>query len=218
MVDPSMMKRRKTGLPRVLPAFSHINRYWDPHQEVYAAKILPGQYYVTLHGEMIVTVLGSCVSACIRDSLFGIGGMNHFMLPNSGGSRGRGAHIQSTDDAARYGVHAMELLINEILKNGGQRKNLEVKITGGGRMIANISDIGQQNIDFVREFVDTEGLFIAAEDVGDIYPRKVYYYPATGKVRVKKLRTMHNETIANRETEYLMDLNKKSDRGDIELF
>ena len=212
------MKRRKTGLPRVLSAFSHINRYWDPHQEIYAAKILPGQYYVTLHGEMIVTVLGSCVSACIRDSLCGIGGMNHFMLPTSAGSRGRGAHIQSTDDAARYGVHAMELLINEILKNGGQRKNLEVKITGGGRMIANISDIGQQNIDFVREFIDTEGLFIAAEDVGDIYPRKVYYYPATGKVRVKKLRTMHNETIANRETEYLMDLSKKSDRGDIELF
>ena len=218
MVDPSMMKRRKTGLPRVLRAFSHINRYWDPHQEVYAAKILPGQYYVTLHEEMIVTVLGSCVSACIRDSQCGIGGMNHFMLPNSGESRGLGAHIQSTDDAARYGVHAMELLINEILKNGGQRKNLEVKITGGGRMIANISDIGQQNIDFVREFVNTEGLFIAAEDVGDIYPRKVYYYPATGKVRVKKLRTMHNETIANRETEYLMDLNDKSIRGDIELF
>jgi len=213
-----MMKKRKSGLPKVLRRFSHINRYWDPYQEVYAAKILPGQYYVTLHGEMIVTVLGSCVSACIRDSIFGIGGMNHFMLPNSGGSRDRGALIQSTDNAARYGVHAMELLINEILKNGGQRKNLEVKITGGGRMIANISDIGQQNIDFVREFIDIEGLSIAAEEVGDIYPRKVYYYPATGKVRVKKLRTMHNETIASRETEYMMDLRKKSDRGDIELF
>ena len=122
------------------------------------------------------------------------------------------------DEAARYGVYAMELLINEILKNGGRRENLEVKITGGGRMLANMSDIGQRNIDFVRKFLVTEGLEVAAEDLGDIYPRKVYYFPATGKVRVKKLRTMHNSTITEREHEYMQDLQRIAPQGDVELF
>ena len=218
MVAQFMMNKQTTELPEALAAFSHINRYWDPHQEVYAAKILPGQYYVTLHEEMIVTVLGSCVSACIRDTLFGIGGMNHFMLPSSGESVAENRHVQNTDGAARYGVHAMELLINEILKHGGQRKNLEIKITGGGKMLAKMADIGQKNIDFVRQFLHTEGLGITAEEVGDVYPRKVYYYPRTGKVRVKKLRTLHNDTIVNRETEYMKDLRQEPIRSDIELF
>jgi len=208
-------------LPAALPGFSHINRYWDPHTDCFAAKIMPGEYYVTTQGEMVVTVLGSCVSACIRDRVFGIGGMNHFMLPGGGGSGGdiaNTAHGQAMDESARYGVYAMELLINEILKNGGNRKNLEVKITGGGRMLANMSDIGKRNIDFVRQFLKTEGLEVTAEDLGDIYPRKVYYFPATGKVRMKKLRTMHNDTITSREHQYLEELRKKSVQSDVELF
>lgn len=206
--------RNKNNLPVVLPGFVHINRYWDPHEACYAAKILPGQYYVTLHGEMVVTVLGSCVSACIRDRVFGIGGMNHFMLPSGGATES----TVGTDDAARYGIYAMELLINEILKNGGIKKNLEVKITGGGRMLANMSDIGKRNIEFVRQFLAMEGLAIAAEEVGDIYPRKVYYHPDTGKVRVKKLRSMHNDTVSDREREYMEELKKSAGSGDVELF
>jgi chemotaxis protein CheD len=205
-------------LPAVLLGFAHINRYWDPHEECFAAKILPGQYYVSLHGEMVVTVLGSCVSACIRDRVFGVGGMNHFMLPHGGGASADEGHGQPMDEAARYGVYAMEMLINEILKNGGSRQNLEVKITGGGSMLANMSDIGKRNIDFVREFLVTEGLEVVAEDLGDIYPRKVYYYPATGKMRVKKLRTMHNSTVTQREDAYLQDLRKQAPQGDVELF
>ena len=208
----------RENLPAVLPAFAHINRYWDPHEAYFTAKILPGQYYVTLHEEMVVTVLGSCVSACIRDRVFGIGGMNHFMLPNGGGGGDDAGSGNPVDEAARYGVYAMEMLINEILKNGGRRENLEVKITGGGRMLANMSDIGRRNIDFVRKFLATEGLEVAAEDLGDIYPRKVYYFPVSGKVRVKKLRTMHNTTITEREHAYLQDLQKKAPQGDVELF
>jgi chemotaxis protein CheD len=213
-----MASRSRDNLPAVLPGFAHINRYWDPHEDCFAAKILPGQYYVSLHGEMVVTVLGSCVSACIRDRIFGVGGMNHFMLPNAGGASAETESGQRMDEAARYGVYAMEMLINEILKNGGRRDNLEVKITGGGRMLANMSDIGKRNIDFVSEFLATEGLEVVAEDLGDIYPRKVYYYPATGKMRVKKLRTMHNSTVTQREDAYLQDLRKQAPQGDVELF
>jgi chemotaxis protein CheD len=213
-----MALRSKDNLPPILPGFAHINRYWDPHEDCFAAKILPGQYYVTLHGEMIITVLGSCVSACIRDSVFGIGGMNHFMLPDDGKSSAAKGPGRIMDESARYGVYAMELLINDILKNGGRRENLEVKITGGGRMLANMSDIGKRNIDFVRKFLVTEGLEIVAEEVGDIYPRKVQYHPGTGKVRVKKLRSMHDDTIARREHAYLRGLQQQSVQGEVELF
>ena len=218
MTYPLSTSRNRTDLPIALPQFAHINRYWDPHAECIAAKILPGEYYVTLNDEMVVTVLGSCVSACIRDKVFCIGGMNHFMLPNGGGDTADVGRGQTADVSARYGVYAMEMLINEILKNGGSRQNLEVKITGGGKMLANMADIGKRNIDFVRRFLATEGLDIAAEEVGDIYPRKVYYYPATGKVRVKKLRTVHNRTITSREQEYLDKLRQCSDQGSVELF
>jgi len=201
-----------------LPGFGHINRFWEPQAECFAAKILPGQYYVSSNEEMIVTVLGSCVSACIRDRIFGIGGMNHFMLPNEGTGQVMQARNLANDESARYGVFAMELLINEILKNGGQRQNLEVKITGGGRMLANMSDIGRRNIDFVRKFLATEELEVVAEDLGDIYPRKVCYFPVTGKLRVKRLRTMHNDTITLREEAYQQDLRKQAPQGDVELF
>lgn len=210
--------KHKIDPPPALPGFSHIHRYWDPQLECFAAKILPGQYYVTLHDEFVVTVLGSCVSACIRDRAFGIGGMNHFMLPNEGKISSAQDHGHMLDEAARYGVYAMELLINDILKNGGRRQNLEVKITGGGRMLAHLSDVGLNNITFVKKFLAMEGLAIAAEDVGDIYPRKVHYFPGTGKVKVKKLRSMHNDSIARREGAYLQDLRQQAPQGAVELF
>lgn len=202
---------------KVLRGFSEINRYWDRQRNMYAAKILPGQYYVTVEEELIATVLGSCVSACIRDPAMGIGGMNHFMLPTGEHS---GKLMERNSDAARYGNFAMEKLINDILKYGGVRENLEVKVFGGGKVIEHMteSDIGGKNIRFVREFLATEGFQIVAEDLGDIYPRKVLYEPKTGKVHIKKLRTMHNDTIAKREASYKKELENKPVAGDIELF
>ena len=206
------------NLPPTLPRFAHINRYWDPHQKCFTAKILPGQYYITLHGEMIVTVLGSCISACIRDPVTGIGGMNHFMLP--GIKKGVQAEKDRLDarEAEIYGIYAMESLINEILKNGGRRENLEVKITGGGRILNKLSDIGKSNIDFVRHFLKTDGLQLAGEDVGGIYPRKVYYCPATGIVSVKKLIKLNNMTIFNREHDYENEIQSKIKQGDMVIF
>lgn len=201
-----------------LPGFKDISRYWDKMNDCYAAKILPGEYYVTIHDELITTVLGSCVSACVRDTVFGIGGMNHFMLPAN-----KGEDVSSfggAGESTRYGNFAMEQMINDILKNGGRRKNLEIKVFGGGKVLKNMStlDIGQKNIDFVMQYIKDESLKLTAEDLGDNYPRKVIFFPTTGKVRVKKLRSMHNNTIIERETSYIKTIAKAPSSGEIELF
>lgn len=203
---------------RCIPGFDHINKYWDKACEMHAAKILPGEYYVTTQEEIIVTVLGSCISACIRDVVFGIGGMNHFMLPVSRDeiSSHRGPAFNTT--ATRYGNFAMEALINSILKNGGSKENLEVKIFGGGRILEQMTNIGAMNIKFVKEFIKIEQLKLAGEDVGDIYPRKVYYYPLSGRVKLKKLMALHNNTIVEREVKYLDALEHEKIEGDIDLF
>ncbi len=194
-----------------LPGFEKINRYWDKTRGIYGAKILPGEFYVTMKDESISTVLGSCISACVRDRKLGIGGMNHFMLPATTDEGAMGS-------ANRYGNFAMENLINEILKNGGKRDNLEVKVFGGGKILQNMTDVGLRNIQFVREYLHLENLQVVSEDVGDICPRKVIYFPASGKALMKKLRSLHNETVITREKTYMHDLDDKPDSGDIELF
>ena len=213
-------RRRLTyaGDARVLPGYDHIKRYWDPTRNVYAAKILPGEYYVTVGDEMITTVLGSCISACVRDPVFGVGGMNHFMLPQSGGNAEDSWNDSMVSASARYGNVAMEHLITDIQKFGGVRENLEVKITGGGKVLAMMSDVGRRNIHFVREYIRMEGLRLMAEDVGDVFPRKVFYQPKSGRVQVKKLRTLHNDTIQRREEQYLERLRAPAPRTQPEMF
>ena len=208
-----------TSIPRpplVLPGFEHVKRSWNHTYEAYAARILPGEYYVTKSDEGVYTTLGSCISACIRDKVSGIGGMNHFMLPASGDADGYKS--TSLSAATRYGNFAMEHLINVILKNGGKRQNLEVKLFGGGRILQNMTDVGMRNIIFARDYIKTEGLKVVAEDVGDIFPRMVVYFPATGKVRVKRLRSLHNNAIVEEEIRYIHTVESKPVCGDIELF
>lgn len=202
--------------PLALPGFEHVRRSWNNTFEAYAARILPGEYYVTVNDEGVYTTLGSCISACIRDRVSGIGGMNHFMLPASADADGWKS--TSLSAATRYGNFAMEHLINNILKNGGKRQNLEVKLFGGGRILKNMTDVGMRNIAFVRDYLVTEGLKVAVEDVGDIFPRMVVYFPASGRVRVKRLRSLHNNTIAEEENRYLKTVENKAVCGDIELF
>lgn len=201
-----------------LPGFEKINRYVDKRTHRVTAKILPGEYYVTMNDELIATVLGSCISACVRCKVFGIGGMNHFMLPMSH-SNGHDSWINGNNsEATRYGNYAMEHMINDILKQGASRKHLEVKLVGGGRILKNMSDVGARNISFVHEYIRAEGLELAGEDLGDIYPRKVIYDPMTGKVRVKKLQTLHNDTIIRRELAYRHQIEDEPVAGEIELF
>jgi len=189
--------------------------YFDREHNTQAAKILPGEFYATGREMVLVTVLGSCVCACIRDKVSGIGGMNHFMLPDSGQDR-----TNPLGDSARYGVYAMEVLINQLLKMGAKRGNFEAKVFGGGSVLRGftVANIGERNAEFVLQFLKTEKIAVAAKDLLDIYPRKVYYFPSTGLVRVKKLKQVHNDTIINRETEYNTRLQYAKLEGDVELF
>lgn len=191
--------------------YPDIKRHWDGVHSVYAARVLPGQYYVSgREDEMITTVLGSCISACIRDNVLNIGGLNHFMLPEG--------DTDMDGMAARYGAYAMEHLINDILKVGGRRENLEVKIFGGGKMMRGLSDVGGKNIAFVRSFLAVEGLQVVAEDVGLEFSRKINYFPTTGRVLVKRLRSLHANMVINEEAEYERKLHDKPTANDIELF
>lgn len=211
----------KYFLPPALPGFEHINRSWNTIHESCMARIKPGEYYVTNHDEGILTVLGSCISACIRDRVTGIGGMNHFMLPAVPGGEPAEWVAAGLGAATRYGNYAMEYLINEIMKNaknGCIRENLEVKIFGGSQVIETMADIGNRNIRFVRDYLKMERLQVTVEDVGDIYPRTIIYFPSTGLVRVKRLQTMHVKLIADQEKKYMKSVADKPVAGDIELF
>ncbi len=201
-----------------LPGFEHVRRSWNHNYQSYAARILPGEYYVTKNDEGVYTTLGSCISACIRDRVSGIGGMNHFMLPSTDSSEADAWKASSQSSATRYGNYAMEHLINEIMRNGGKRQNLEVKIFGGGRILENMTDVGERNINFVRDYLQLEGLQVVSEDVGSIYPRMVVYFPQSGRARVKRLRSLHNNTIASQEISYIDTLKAKPISGEIELF
>lgn len=191
------------------------NLYFDRQHNCEAAKIYPGEYFATARDMLLVTVLGSCVSACIRDKISGIGGMNHFMLPDSGQDQNNPVGV-----SARYGVYAMETLINQLLKMGAKRRNLEAKVFGGGAVLRGftVGNIGERNADFVLKFLNTEKISVAAQDLLDIYPRKVYYFPNTGLVRVKKLKQVHNDTVIGRESEYVRRLHYAKIEGDVELF
>jgi chemotaxis protein CheD len=201
-----------------LPAFEHFQCHWDPTLKASTVKIFPGQYYVTKQEEMIITILGSCISACIRDQTLGLGGMNHFMLPQKSGHHNSIPDKSPWSIAARYGNFAMELLINAILRNGGERKNLEVKIFGGAKILAHMRDIGGLNISFIREYLLTEKLSILAEDLGGCHPRKIHYSPATGKVMVKRLSPLMNAALARRERSFGRELSHSDFSGTVELF
>jgi chemotaxis protein CheD len=190
--------------------------YFDRTFDCNAAKISPGEYYFTDKDMVIVTVLGSCVSACIRDSVTGIGGMNHFMLPDSAAAD----KDSPVSESMRYGTYAMEVLINQLLRNGARRENLEAKIFGGGNVLKSFTtmNVGDRNAIFVRRFLKEERIKVTGEDLLDIYPRKVYYFPKTGKVLVKKLKNMHNDTLVKREEAYASKLKVADVGGEIDLF
>jgi chemotaxis protein CheD len=191
------------------------NLYFDNSFNMEVAKILPGEYYVTRREMVLVTTLGSCVAACIRDKTSGIGGMNHFMLPeNTTESSGWGS------TSTRYGTYAMETLINQLLKLGAQRSNLEAKLFGGGTVIKNMPtmNVGERNAEFGLNYLEIEGIPLVADDLLDSFPRKVYFFPQSGKVLVKKLKNLNNATIILRENEYQTALAKTKVAGDVELF
>ena len=208
----------KPSMPAALPGFETINRYWDSSNGLYVAKIHPGEYYVTTHGEMVTTVLGSCISACIRCAETKIGGMNHFMLPEEVAGGKDAWEVTSVNAGTRYGTFAMEHLINNILRFGGRKDALEVKLFGGGRVMQLQLDVASRNVEFAEGFVRQEGLALISSDLGGVHPRKVNYFPETGKVRMKKLTASSNDTLVKREQSYRDELVQKPQETEIELF
>lgn len=165
--------------------------FHDNHFQHNAVKVLPGEYYVTDENLLLVTVLGSCIAACLWDSRMGVGGMNHFMLPVG----------DSTDLSGRYGSYAMELLINEMMKRGARREYIQAKIFGGAQVIHGFTNmnVGERNTQFVRDYLRTERIPVVSEDVLDIFPRKVVFFGTSGKAMVKRLAHTHREELAAQE-------------------
>jgi chemotaxis protein CheD len=205
------------GLSKPLPGFEHVRRYRDASKGVVVAKLLPGDFYVTREDEVLDTVLGSCVAACIRCARLKVGGMNHFMLPKPSGA-GNDTWDDLQGRATRYGTASMEQLINRILSNGAKREELEVKVFGGARVLAVSTDVGARNVIFVREFLRNEGLKVLAEDVGDTCPRHVRYFPATGKVQVRHLGAGQQVGVVSREEKFLKGLDAEPVAGEVDLF
>jgi len=193
------------------------SRFFDRDFKRETVRIKPGEYFVTGEDLGISTVLGSCVSACLRDVASGIGGMNHFMLPFEAPSGAGHGTIVST--AARYGVHAMELTINELLQRGARREYLEAKVFGGAAVIDGLvlMNVGAQNARFVIDFLERESIAIVSRDLEGTQPRKVYYHPKSGVAFVKHLGLRDGSEIKHRERRYLAEVSRRRS-ADPELF
>ncbi|MFN3197683.1 MAG: chemoreceptor glutamine deamidase CheD [Bradymonadia bacterium] len=204
------------SLPPAYTPFQHIHRTWDSRHDQLAARLAPGEYYVTEQDEAITTTLGSCVSACIWDTLFAIGGMNHVMLPGEEPIGGDPFADMPAARSTRFGAYAMELLINDILSRGGSRRRLKAKICGGGDMGFGGPTIGRRNIAFVQRYLENEGIEIVSTDVGGTSPRQVYFFPKTGRLRVRKLHD--RQSVVQQEHSFRDTLDRAPSAGSIELF
>jgi len=191
-----------------------VRRYRDPRFDAIAVKVFPGEHYVTADAdEMLVTILGSCVSACIRDPLANVGGMNHFMLPESGG-----LGWDTASASMRYGNVAMERLINDVLSRGGSRQRLEIKVFGGGNVMRGTTNIGHRNAEFVESYLSAENLPIAAHHLRGNLPRRIHYFPATGKVMLLELQRTEEEAVVRSESDYKSKIQVEPVAGSAELF
>jgi chemotaxis protein CheD len=168
-----------------------VNRYWEPRLGAFIVQVLPGELYVTPEELVISTVLGSCVSACVRDARRRVGGINHFMLPDV--LRG------DEGDSARYGVYALECLVNQVLGSRGNRADLEAKVFGGGRVISAGGDVGRSNIELVRRFFADEQIEISSEDLGQQLARRVRYWPRTGRAQIQRIPMARAAKVVARE-------------------
>ncbi|MBL8669598.1 MAG: chemoreceptor glutamine deamidase CheD [Alphaproteobacteria bacterium] len=195
-------------------ARTSARRYWDPNVGGVVVNILMGEHYVSGSAdETLATLLGSCVAACIRDPVAGIGGMNHFLLPfDAAGAR--------TGDAGqmRYGTFAMERLINDVLAAGGRRERLEAKIFGGANVIKSSNPIGDANAQFVRDYLRVEQIFVAAEDLGGSFPRRILFGVAKGTVQRLELKRRPDMEIFGEELSYGARLKDAQVEGTVELF
>jgi chemotaxis protein CheD len=184
--------------------------------------IHPGEYLATGDDIIIATVLGSCVAVALKDEKASIGGLNHFMLPGMGLKELKGPDLYASDPA-KYGMYAMELLINEMLKMGCKKERLVAKVFGGGSVLAlgpgNQNTVPQSNIDFAFQFLKTEGIPVLAQDVGGTHARKILFFTRDGKVLLKRITGTLIAAVKQEERSYIdRILRKEKSAGDITLF
>jgi chemotaxis protein CheD len=192
----------------------YANRYFDNYFKHEAVKILPGEFYATYEDTMIVTVLGSCVAVCLYDPVSQVRGMNHFLLPTDE------SNSSLLSESARYGSYAIEMLINQMLKLGAKKSNLVAKVFGGGNVLKGLvlNNVGARNVAFTFDYLKTESIPVIARDVLNDYPRKVFFLPNDGSVKVKKIKSLHNTTILDRESDYRMRIKHVTAQGNVDLF
>ncbi|ACB32976.1 CheD [Leptothrix cholodnii SP-6] len=186
--------------------------FYDAFFKADAVKVLPGEYFVDNEDTLILTTLGSCIAACLWDRVARVGGMNHFMLPDVG---------SGAIDGGRYGSYAMELLINELQKRGANRSTLEAKVFGGGAVIGGMSslNVGERNTQFVLDYLRTERIPVVSKDVLEIYPRKVCFFPASGKAMVKRLAPTNTDAVAALDRDAAQKARSSSSvGGSVDLF
>ncbi len=196
------------AMPESLPEI-----YFDPYFELEAVKVLPGSYYVTGRDMILVSVLGSSVCACVKDSVTGVGGICHFMLPEPKAVKGWEAI------AFRYGEHAMSTLIAQLLKSGARHNRLQAKIFGACNSLKSPAgfQMGNYNSRFVETFLKQQQIPVLSKDLMDIYPRKIYFFPHSGRVLVKKLKKLNNRTLLDREADFYLRLSKMSFSEEMEV-
>ncbi|MBU2979683.1 chemoreceptor glutamine deamidase CheD [Alteromonas sp. C1M14] len=190
------------------------NVYYDPRFVQQAIKVLPGEYCVTDKDTMLVSVIGTCVSACLIDVKNKIAGINNFLLPS---------HVHYDDpfgEAARFGMNTVEQLIDEMMKQGADKRHLQAKIFGGGNVVSGLSAIneGRLNADFLARYLRQESIPVIASDVLGDEARKIYFFPETGQVLVKRIKQYNNSTIMDRESAFRMRLRQSREEENIEFF
>ncbi len=188
---------------------THFAHHDDPERAV-KVHVTQGESHVSTDPQVVMTtVLGSCIAACIRDPQAGVGGMNHFLLPDAGDGRGTGG------DAVRYGAYAMELLINDLLKRGARRERLEAKIFGGAKLFDGLSDVGASNAAFAERFLRDEGIPIVSSSTGGVSARRVEFWPTSGRVRQRLVAVDNAPQDVRRPTPAPMPA---ASSGDVDLF
>lgn len=172
--------------------------------------IVQGEYKVESDSAIaLTTILGSCVAACLWDPIAGLGGMNHFLLP------GVEQDAQVPGAALRYGVHAMELLVNKLLQNGADRRRLQAKLFGGARMIKGLTDIGDMNAAFAERFLTAEGISVVGGSLRGNYGRRIQFWPVSGRARQIMIGLDRDEV---RQAERFQPPPQASSSGHVELF
>lgn len=209
-----MQDRRRVLDAQIGDYYAGPRQYYDQNFGVTVTKLVSGDCYVTnAPDEMMVTILGSCVAACIRDEAHGIAGMNHFLLPGEPGKTSN-----TVTDAARYGAYSMELLINKMMSLGARKECMDVKLFGGGDVTDSTTLMGSRNTEFVLHFMNKEGLHMSSSDLGGTLPRRVHFYSGDGRVLVRKLMRQNDIRIVAEERENKIKLEQSPISGSVELF